>query len=85
MMYRVNVARSAAKEIEALPADVIARVFSRIEQLAVSQRPRGSKKLRGGGSLWRLRVGDYRIIYEIDDRGKVVDVVAVRHRSKAYE
>jgi mRNA interferase RelE/StbE len=82
--HRITLARSARKELEALPASVLARVWSRIEGLAAEPRPRGSRKIRGARSLWRLRVGDYRVIYTVDDQHRLVDVVAVRHRSSAY-
>jgi mRNA interferase RelE/StbE len=45
---------------------------------------RAAKELKGGGQLWRIRVGDYRIVYSIDDDQVVVDVIGVPHRSKAY-
>jgi mRNA interferase RelE/StbE len=47
-------------------------------------RPAGCKKLKGGQNLWRIRVGDYRVVYWLDDSRAVIDVVAVRHRSEAY-
>jgi len=70
--------------MEALPLDIARRVLSKIESLAQEPRPRGCKKLRGPSRLWRVRVGEYRIIYEIDDRQRVVDVVIVRHRREVY-
>ena len=82
--YEVTFARSARKELEALNRPLIARVMGRIEALARDPRPRGCRKLVGQGSLWRIRVGDYRVIYEVDDHKLIVDIVAVRHRSDAY-
>ena len=70
--------------MEALPLDIARRVLSKIESLAQEPRPRGCKKLRGPSRLWRVRVREYRIIYEIDDRQRVVDVVIVRHRREVY-
>ena len=70
--------------MEALPLDIARRVLSKIESLAQEPRPRGCKKLRGPSRLWRVRVGEYQIIYEIDDRQRVVDVVIVRHRREVY-
>ncbi|MEI6084420.1 MAG: type II toxin-antitoxin system RelE/ParE family toxin [Verrucomicrobiota bacterium] len=52
--------------------------------MAVNPRPPGCKKLKGYHDLWRVRLGDYRVIYSIDDRARAVDVNAVRHRSEAY-
>jgi mRNA interferase RelE/StbE len=57
---------------------------ARIEQLASNQRPSGARKLEGEQHLWRIRVGDYRVVYSIDDGQRVVDVVRVRHRREAY-
>ena len=81
--YQITIARSAVKELEALPSTAIERVRERIRSLATDPRPAGSRKLRGR-SGWRVRVGDYRILYEIDDAKHVVDVGAIRHRSSAY-
>ena len=83
--YEVTLAGSAVKELERLPATVPSRVFPHIEALGHEPRPHGSKKLRGPLALWRIRVGDYRVIYSIDAIKRIVDVSAVRHRSKAYE
>jgi mRNA interferase RelE/StbE len=60
------------------------RIFARIKGLGDELRPSGCRKLRGERNLWRLRVGDYRVIYTVDDRRHVVDVSAVRHRRDAY-
>jgi mRNA interferase RelE/StbE len=78
------VARSARKELESLPSRVVERVLPRLDLLAHEPRPSGCRKLSGGQNLWRLRVGDYRIVYSVDDRQQVVDIVAVRHRKDAY-
>jgi mRNA-degrading endonuclease RelE of RelBE toxin-antitoxin system len=48
-------------------------------------RPPGCKKLKGGDNEWRIRVGDYRIVYEIDDRARTVDVTRIAHRREAYD
>lgn len=82
--YQIAISRSAIKELETLPSTVIERVRERIRSLATDPRPSGSRKLRGRGG-WRVRVGDYRILYEIDDAEHVVDVGAIRHRSSAYD
>jgi mRNA interferase RelE/StbE len=83
--YAVVLARSARKELEALDPPIVGRLVARIEELATNPRPVGSRKLRGSGNLWRVRVGDYRIVYGVDDRRRVVDVVRIRHRRAAYE
>lgn len=83
--YTITFARSARKELEALDVTTVNRIFPRIEALALEPRPRGCRKLRGEENLWRIRIGDYRVIYAIYDRGQIVDIITVRHRSKAYE
>ena len=83
--YTVNVNRPAEKELRALDATVRLRVLQSLRSLANEPRPAGCRKLVGSENRWRVRVGDYRIIYSVNDAGRVVEIIAVRHRSKAYE
>jgi len=82
--YQVTFAKSARKQLQALDRALALRVIRSIEALAVTPRPPGCMKLQGGVGLWRIRVGDHRVIYEIDDDHRRVDVSAVRHRRDAY-
>ena len=82
--YSILFARSARKELQALDPTVANRVIRRIESLAATPRPPGCKKLEGSDNLWRIRIGDWRVIYSVDDRKRVVDISAVRHRRDAY-
>jgi len=82
--YQLTFARSARHDLENLDTTIVDRVFPKLEALVHQPRPPGCLKLRGIDHLWRIRVGDYRIIYSIDDLGKLVDIIHVRHRSKAY-
>jgi len=82
--YAVTFARSASKELEALDAPLVTRIVARSEALADQPRPPGVQKLRGAESQWRLRVGDYRVVYEIDDRQRTIDIVRIRHRREVY-
>ena len=82
--YEIVFARSARKELQALSYTVAERILEKVELLALSPRPSGCQKLRGHSNLWRIRVGEYRVIYSIDDNNRVVDVSVVRHRSEAY-
>lgn len=82
--YAISFARSARKQLQVLDRALALRIIGRIESLAVTPRPVGCEKLEGGSRLWRIRVGDYRVIYEIDDYRRRVDVSAVRHRRDAY-
>lgn len=83
--YRVALASSAEKELSALPKKAIARIVSRLEALQITPRPPGCKKLKGGDREWRIRVGDYRIVYLIDDRVRTVDVTRIAHRREVYD
>ncbi len=82
--YEITFARSARKELQALPPLTARRILAKIEALADNPRPPGCRALRGPTRLWRLRVGEYRVVYRIDDAKRVVDVIVVRHRSEAY-
>ncbi len=82
--YSVVFARSARKELVALPAKLAQRVLTNIEGLQRDPRPPGCKKLEGSVNLWRIRIGHYRVLYAIDDEHRIVDVIAVRHRRDAY-
>jgi mRNA interferase RelE/StbE len=82
--YAITFARSARKELERLDPALVNRIFPLIESLAQNPRPSGCKKLSGVQNLWRIRVGDYRIVYHVLDAQKLVDIVAVRHRREAY-
>jgi mRNA interferase RelE/StbE len=82
--YAVVFARSARRELERLEAGVARRIIARIEALASNPRPHGCVKLQGADDLWRIRVGEYRVIYAIGDDRRIVDISAVRHRRDAY-
>ena len=82
--YSVVFARSARKELENLDPPVARRILKQVEALVTNPRPAGVVKLEGATDLWRLRVGEWRVIYRISDRDRLVDVFAVRHRSDAY-
>jgi mRNA interferase RelE/StbE len=83
--YTITFARPARRELEALDASLVHRIVSAIDGLASEPRPRGCRKLRGESNLWRVRIGEYRVIYAVYDERRLVDIIAVRHRSKAYE
>jgi mRNA interferase RelE/StbE len=82
--YAVVFARSARKELERLGGPLLSRILKRVETLALTPRPDGCRKLQGASDLWRIRVGDYRVLYAVDDAKQIVDVIAIRHRSDAY-
>ena len=81
--YNVVITRGAGRDLDRLDRTVLSRVAREIDALSTEPRPTGCRKLINQVSLWR--VGDWRVLYEIDDAARTVRVVAVRHRSKAYE
>lgn len=82
--YAVVFARSARKELQNLDPQVARRILKHVEALVNDPRPSGAVKLEGATDLWRIRVGHWRVVYRISDRERLVDVIAVRHRSDAY-
>ena len=83
-MYEVYLERRAEKDLRRLPKEEFRKVISVIKSLAENPRPPGCRKITGSERDWRVRVGKYRILYEIDDDAKAVRVMRVRHRREAY-
>lgn len=83
LRYTVRIARSAEREMDGLPGNMFVRVAEAIQRLGVEPRLRGRRKLRGQDE-YRLRVGQYRVLYTIDDRSREVGVFAVGHRRDVY-
>ena len=83
-MYKVFLIESAQKQIRSLPKKETPDILAVIRSLAKSPRPHKCKKLIGTTDQYRLRKGDYRIIYTISDKAKEVTVFRVRHRREAY-
>jgi mRNA interferase RelE/StbE len=81
--YAVLVRSSARRELVKLPPAAAALIDARILAPAGSPRPLGCKKLAGGEG-WRVRVGDYRVVYEVDDAAATVTIVRVAHRREVY-
>ncbi len=84
MTYRIEFAPKARRQLQKLPGKIQTRLASAIEGLADSPRPPGVKKLAAKENLYRYRVGDYRIIYEIRDKILVVLIVGIGHRREVY-
>jgi mRNA interferase RelE/StbE len=83
MRYQVIILKSVRKELDRLPDDVARRIMIRLTGLETNPRPADVKKLKGRAA-WRIRVGDYRVIYEIHDRVLHVIVITVGHRREIY-
>ncbi len=84
-MYQIQFTNSATKELNKLPTDIKNRIDLKILNLTVDPRPNGVKKLKGIENTYRIRVGEYRVIYEICDDVLLVTVVKVGHRSDIYK
>lgn len=85
MNYTIAVETSAERDLSRITGKMLQRIDAKLRALADDPRPRGACKLEGReGEGWRVRVGDYRILYTIDDKKHVVSVYRIRPRSKAY-
>ena len=82
--YSLAVTRSAQKELDALDERLFARIDRKILALADDPRPAGSKKLKGYKDSWRIRIGDWRVVYIVDDPAKLVTVTRIAHRREVY-
>jgi mRNA interferase RelE/StbE len=83
--YLLEIKRSAQRELDALDDILFARIDFRILALAENPRPSGCKKLRDVKDQWRIRIGDWRVVYIIDDAKKLVIITRVAHRREVYE
>jgi mRNA interferase RelE/StbE len=83
-MYIINVKKSAQKELSAIPVNFQTKIIDAIDGLATNPRPDGVKKLKLSKSLWRIRVGDYRIIYSIEDEILILEIQKIGHRKDVY-
>lgn len=83
-MYEVVLERRAERDIKRLPEETFYRIVPQLKALSENPRRPGCRKITGSKNDWRVRVGDYRIIYEIDEREKAVKVMRIRHRRDVY-
>ena len=79
--YEIVVSKSAAKELSRLAKSVNNRII-KVQQ---EPRPHGARKLRGSTATWRIRIGDYRVVYVIDDTLRQIDIRKIGHRKDVYE
>jgi mRNA interferase RelE/StbE len=83
-VYEILIERTAERDLKRLSIENFHLVIPHIKALAKDPRPRGSRKLFGAKRDWRIRVGDYRVIYEISDQTKEIRVMKIRHRREVY-
>lgn len=84
MSYHIEWTRSAVREVRTLPTRLGLRVAQAVGELADNPRPKGCKKLVGFKDLWRIRIGQYRVVYSIGDPIKLIRVERVSHRKDVY-
>jgi len=83
--YSLELKQSAQRELDALEETLFRRLDRKILALADDPRPHGCKKLKGYKDQWRIRVGDWRVIYIVDDAAKLVRITRIAHRREVYE
>lgn len=83
--YNIKWKSSASKELRKFPKSIIAKLTSAVDDLAKEPRPEGVRKLTASQDTYRIRVGDYRIIYNIFDKQLVIEIIKVRDRKDAYK
>jgi len=86
MKYTIRIHKHALKELELLSVKINRQISAAIDKLADNPRPHGCKKLKGEYEyMWRIRIGDYRILYTIEDKIKIVEIRKVGNRKNIYE
>lgn len=83
-MYEVFLESSAERDLKKLSSDDYDRVMPHIVRLAHNPKPVGCRKIVGSTNDWRIRIGVFRVIYELDNKGKTVKVMRIKHRREAY-
>ena len=84
MSYAVFITRKAQSELESIPTPASQSIEVKLRSLGGDPRPHDCKKLRGTKNTWRIRAGDYRVIYQIEDAANTVTVIKIGHRSDVY-
>lgn len=82
-MYKIELRRHAQRSLDKLPRKDFDKIIEDIKQLAETPRPKGIEKIKNTG-LWRIRRGDYRIVYSIDDSDRLVTILRIGHRREIY-
>jgi len=83
-MYEILLENRAEHDLRRLSTAIFSRIMQKIQDLSQNPGPPGCRKIVGAKNDWRLRVGDYRVIFEIDDQDQAVRIMRVRHRREAY-
>jgi len=83
--YTIDFSHRAARQFKDLPQQAQVRLKARIDALAENPRPRGVEKLKGEDDLYRIRVGDYRVIYQVRDKALIILIVMIGDRKQVYQ
>lgn len=84
MPYELLIERNVEKDLKKLKISLFAKITTKIKELADNPHPQGSRKITGSQNDWRLRIGNYRVLYEIDNKTKTIKIMRVKHRREAY-
>lgn len=82
--YKIIIKPGAEKDLRTIDPPMLPRIVKAVDQLANNPRGTNTRKIRGSGEDYRLRVGDYRVLYKIYEKEKAVDIFAIKHRREAY-
>ncbi len=82
--FKIQWRVSTKKDLRKLPPQEVARIVAAVEDLAQEPFPRGSEKLSGSEHTYRIRVGDYRVVYEVFTQSRIVEIQRARHRKDVY-
>jgi mRNA interferase RelE/StbE len=82
--YQVNFKTSALKSLGKIPKEMQSRILEKASGLSIDPRPAGASMLTGPDRLWRIRIGDYRVVYLIDEQKRVIDIRIIAHRREIY-
>lgn len=83
-MYKIEWKQSAKKELKKLKKEVIPRIIKAVESLSINPHPTGSRKLQGSEHLYRVRLGDYRIVYSVENKILLIEIIRIGHRKDIY-
>ncbi len=84
MNYKIQIKKQALKTLQRLPKNIVHRINEIIQELKINPRPFGVKKLIDEENLYRIRFGDYRIIYSIEDDVLTIEIIKIGHRKEVY-
>ena len=84
MKFELLIENRAEKDLEKLDPSIFKLIAIQIKNLSENPYPHNSKKIMGSKNDWRIRIGDYRVLYEIDNKNRVIKIMRVKHRREAY-